>query len=141
MRRREVVIDVVVAVAAFAISALILADADPSNNDLRAPNVAAYVLAAVYSASVVVRRRTPVAAVAGGLLVAVVYALANYPRALTPIVLLSIFTSGATLPTRRARALLGGAVILGLLQTSLGPDLRISACPRSSCRPGSSAAT
>ena len=106
-------VDVVVAVAAFGLSAAVLAGADPVADDLREPDVAAYVLVAVYSASPIVRRRAPVVAVFGGLAAGVAYAAAQYPVALTPVVLLSIYTAAAVLPPRRARLLLAGAVVLG----------------------------
>ena len=62
MRRRQVLVDVLVAGAAFALSASVLAAADPVDADLRSPDAAAYVLLAVYSASVVLRRVAPVVA-------------------------------------------------------------------------------
>jgi signal transduction histidine kinase len=121
MRGRAVLIDVLVAVTAFAIGVLILANTDQVASDVRRPDVFAYLLLAVYNASVVVRRRAPVVAVVAGLLSGVVYAAAGYPLALTPVVVLPVYTAAAMLPQRRARWLLAGAVVVGLLTTTLGP--------------------
>ena len=121
VRWRLVVIDAVVAVAAFGLSAAVLAEADPVADDVRAPDVAAYVLVAIYSALPIVRRRAPVLAVFGGLGVGVAYAAAQYPVALTPVVLLSIYTAAAVLTPRRARLLLAGAIVLGIVGATASP--------------------
>ena len=42
------------------------------------------------------------------------YAAAQYPLALTPVVLLPVYTAAAVLPPRRGRWLLAAAVLLGL---------------------------
>ena len=67
------------------------------------------------------RRRASVLAVFGGLVAGLVYAIAGYPPALTPVVLLSIYTAGAVLPARHARWLLAGAVVLGILGATSDP--------------------
>lgn len=121
MRWRLVLVDVVLAVAAFAISAALLADTGPVTSDLRDPDAVAYLLLAVYSAAPIARRHAPIVAVGAGLLSGVLYAAANYPVALSPIVLLSIYTAAAMLPQRRARLLLGGAVVLGTLGATFSP--------------------
>ena len=121
MRSRAVVVDVLVAAVAFAMSATVLAASDPVASELRAPDLGAYVLVAIYSASVIIRRRAPVVAVFGGLVAGAAYAAAQYPVALTPVVLLSIYTAAATLPSRQARLLLAGAVVLGIIGTSASP--------------------
>lgn len=121
MRWRAVLIDALVAIIAFAIGALILANVDQVASDVRRPDVFAYLLLAAYNASVVVRRRAPVAAVVAGLLSGIAYAAASYPLALTPVVVLPVYTAAAVLPQRRARWLLAGAVVVGLLTTTLGP--------------------
>ena len=114
-------IDAVVAVAAFGLSAAALAAADPVAADVREPDVAAYALVAVYTASPIVRRRTPVVAVFGGLAAGLAYAAAQYPVALTPVVLLSIYTAAAVLPPRRARLLLAAAVVFGVVGATASP--------------------
>lgn len=121
VRSRAVVVDVLVAVAAFSLSAAILAGADPVAHDLREPDVGAYVLVAIYSASPILRRRAPELAVGLGLLSGFVFAVAQYPRALTPVVLLSIYTAAAVLAPRRARWVLAGAVVLGVIGATAGP--------------------
>ena len=114
-------VDAVVAVAAFGLSAAVLLGADPVADDLREPDVAAYVLVAVYSASLIVRRWAPVVAVFAGLVTGVVFAAAQYPVALTPVVLLSIFTAAAVLPQRQARLLLAAAVVFGVVGATASP--------------------
>src|SRR4051812_14043080 len=121
MRSRAVLIDAVVAMIAFGIGVLILVNADHLAAGVRPPDVLAYVLLAAYNASVVVRRRAPVVAVVAGLLSGLVYAAASYPLALTPVVVLPVYTAAAVLPERGARWLLAGAVVVGLLTTTLGP--------------------
>ena len=121
MRWRLVVVDAVVAVAAFGLSAAVLLGADPVADDLREPDVAAYVLVAVYSASLIVRRWAPVVAVFAGLVTGVVVAAAQYPVALTPVVLLSIYTAAAVLPQRQARLLLAAAVVFGVVGATASP--------------------
>ena len=64
---------------------------------------------------------TPLVASFGGLGVGLVYASAQYPTALTPIVLLSIYTAAAILPQRRARLLLAVAVVMGILGATVSP--------------------
>ena len=114
-------IDAVVAVAAFGLSAAALAAADPVAADVREPDVAAYALVAIYTASPIVRRWTPVVAVFSGLAAGVAYAAAQYPVALTPVVLLSIYTAAAVLPPRRARLLLAAAVVFGVVGATASP--------------------
>ena len=121
VRWRLVVVDAVVAVAAFGLSAAVLVGADPVADDLREPDVAAYVLVAVYSALPIVRRWAPVVAVFGGLATGVAFAAAQYPVALTPVVLLSIYTAAAVLPSRQARLLLVGAVAFGVVGATASP--------------------
>ena len=121
VRGRAVAVDATVALAAFAISAVVLAASAPVPADLREPDAGAYALLAVSSAAVVARRRAPVAAVFGGLLAGVVFAAAQYPVALTPVVLLPVYTAAAVLPQRRARLVLAGAVVLAALGTTFGP--------------------
>jgi len=115
------VVDVGVAVAAFGLSAAALAGADPVASDLRAPDGAACVLVALYSALPILRRLTPWVASIGGLAVGLAYASAQYPTALTPIVLLSIYTAAAVLPPRSARLLLAVAVVFGIVGATVSP--------------------
>jgi signal transduction histidine kinase len=121
VRSRALLLDVMVALLAFGISAGVLAASDASADDLRQADVAAYVLLAVYSASPVLRRRAPATAVFVGLVAGVAYAGAGYPPALTPVALLSIYTAAAVLPARRARRLLAGALALGIVGATWSP--------------------
>ena len=52
-------VDVLVAPAAFALSAAVLAGSDPVDDDLRAPDVGAYVLLAISSGLPVACRQAP----------------------------------------------------------------------------------
>src|SRR4051812_11992153 len=121
VRWRPVVVDVVVGMAAFGLSMAVLARSDPSAADLRQPDAAAYVLLAVYSLTAILRRRVPVGAVVGGLAAGLVYAAAQYPVALTPVVLLSIYTAASVLPQRRARLVLAGSVVVGIMAATVSP--------------------
>ena len=121
VRWRLVVVDVAVAAAAFGLSAAELAGADPVASDLREPDALAYALVALYSGFPIVRRITPSVALLGGLAVGFAYAAAQYPVALTPIVLLSVYTVAAVLAPRRARLLLGVAVMTGILGATVSP--------------------
>jgi signal transduction histidine kinase len=117
---RATAVDVLVAAIAFFISAAVLAASDPVVG-VRTANRLGYALLALYSASVVIRRRAPVAAVYGGLVVGIAYAAANYPAALTPIVVLPVYTAASVRPQREARRLLIGAVLLSAVGSTLGP--------------------
>jgi signal transduction histidine kinase len=121
VRCRLFVVDVAVAAAAFALSAAELAGADPVASELREPDAVAYALVALYSASPILRRMRPLVALLGGLGLGLVYAAAQYPIALTPIVLLSVYTVAAVLPAQQARLLLAVAVVSGILGASLSP--------------------
>ena len=50
-----------VAIVAFTVGALVLVNADPVASGVRPPDVFAYLLLGVYNASVVVRRKAPMA--------------------------------------------------------------------------------
>jgi signal transduction histidine kinase len=119
--RRLLLVDVLVASAAFGVSAIALAGRAPVGRGLRSPDLAAYVLLAVYSAAVVVRRRLPVVAVIGGLVAGVAFAAAQYPPALTPVVLLPVYTAASTLSPRPSRVVLAAAVVLGYLGATFSP--------------------
>jgi signal transduction histidine kinase len=121
VRWRLILVDVLVAALTFTISAFVLAEQDLAAGDLRSPDLLGYGLLAVYSAAVVIRRAAPVAAVIVGLLIAILYAAADYPDALTPVVVLPIYTAAAVLPQRSGRVVLGIALVLGYLVTTLGP--------------------
>ena len=114
------VIDVVIAAAAFAISAGILAAADPSV-DVRDADVGGFVLLGVYSASPILRRRQPIAAVFAGVLAGVAYAAAGYQPALTPVALLSVYTAASVLPRRASGAVLVVATVLATLGATFSP--------------------
>ncbi len=124
-------VDVLVAAAAFTVSAAVLAASDPMASDLRSPDLGAYGLVAIYSAAPIIRRRAPVVAVFGGLVAGVAFAAANYPPALTPVALLSIYTAAATLPMRQARLVLAGAVVLGIIGTTASPGPTSTGVPAS----------
>jgi signal transduction histidine kinase len=121
VRWRAVAIDVLVAVASFAISATVLTRSEDLADGVRRADLGAYALAAVCSASVVFRRRAPVASVLAGLLAVLAFAAAQYPVALTPVVLLSVYTAAEALPARPARLLLAVALVAAGLATLVGP--------------------
>ena len=121
MRWRDLLADLLVGVAAFAISVAVLqADRTP-DGDLRSVDVWAYVVLAAYSGSVVLRRVAPTVAAVGGVGAGVVYAAAQYPPALTPVALLSVYAAAVRLPQRAARAVLAATLLLGVMGTTLGP--------------------
>lgn len=120
MDRRRFIVDVAVGVVAFAVSAAIVAGAGP-DPALRAADAGAYVLLAVYSASLLLRRSHPVVAMGVGLGAAVVYSAALYPPALSPLVLLSIYTAATSLPERTSRRLLAAAIVLATVGTVSAP--------------------
>ena len=121
VRRRLVVIDVVLAAVAFAISLAVVHHDDASAADLRSADVFAVALLALYSGSVVLRRFAPVAAVAVGLVSGCAYAIAGYPVALTPVVLFAIYTAAAELPPRSARHVLVAVVVAALVGATSSP--------------------
>ena len=121
MRWRDLLVDLLVGVAAFAISAAVLQADRASDGDLRSVDLWAYVVLAAYSGSVALRRVTPAVAAVGGVCAGVVYAATHYPPALTPVALLSVYTAAARLPPQAARGVLGGTLVLGALGTTLGP--------------------
>ena len=121
VRWRWLALDVLAAIAAFGVSAAVLAGSDPVASDLRPPDLAAYVLVAIYSALPIARRRVPTVAALGGCAVGVAFAAAQYPVALTPVVLLSIYTAAAVLPAPRARVVLAGAVAMGIVGATSSP--------------------
>jgi signal transduction histidine kinase len=122
MNRRDIVVDAVVAVAFFAVSALMLAGAgavpDP---DLTDPDALGYALLAAYSASVVLRRRYPVAAVALSLASGVAYAGAGYAPALNPAALLVMYTAGSRLPERRSGWILAASIVVATFGATVAP--------------------
>jgi signal transduction histidine kinase len=127
---RLVAVDVVIAVAALGLSAAVLAGSDPVATalagaepvtEVREPDIAAYVLVAIYSTLPIVRRRAPVVAVMGGLAAGLVFAAAKYPVALTPVVLLSVYTAAGALTPRRSRVLLAVALVFGIVGTTASP--------------------
>ncbi len=120
MERRRYVVDTLVAACAFAFSVAV-ARHGTSDPDAHDADVAAYVLLAVYSGSVAIRGRFPVWAVAVGFASGFAYAAASYPPALTPLVLLSVYTAATRLPWTASRRLLVIAVIVSALGATLGP--------------------
>ena len=120
MDRRAFLVDGTVAVAAFALSAAIIAAGGPEP-ETRDADALALALAAAHSASVVLRRPRPVAAVALGLATGLAYAAAGYPPALVPVVLLTVYSAAARLPERPSRRLLVVAFLVSALTSTLGP--------------------
>jgi signal transduction histidine kinase len=120
MDRRDLLVDGAIALAAFALIAAILGSAgdDPGVRD---PGVLAYGLAAAHSASVVIRRRRPVAAVAMSLASALAYAAAGYPPALAPLALLTVYTAAASLDDPASRRLGVGAFLVAAVTATFGP--------------------
>ena len=121
VRWRALAIDGAVGLAAFAISATVLAGTGRVASDLREPDAGAYLLAAACSAAVVARRRFPAGAAVAGLAAALAFSAAQYPVALTPVTLLPLYTAASVLSAPRARILLAGAVVAAALTTTLSP--------------------
>jgi signal transduction histidine kinase len=119
MERRRYVVDTLVAACAFAFSVAV-ARHGTSDPDAHDADVLAYVLLAVYSGSVAIRGRFPVWAVAVGFASGFAYAAASYPPALTPVVLLSVYTAATRLSWTASRRLLVIAVIVSALGATLG---------------------
>jgi signal transduction histidine kinase len=121
VRWRAGALDAAVAVGSFALSAVVLATSDPAGAGVRDPDAGAYVLAALHCGSPLLRRRSPVVAVAAGMLTWVGFAAAKYPEALVPVVLLSVYSAAVGLPQKRARLVLAGALVVGLLAATFTP--------------------
>ena len=121
VRRRDVVIDALVAVVAFAVSVAVLRDADLDAPDVRDTDVFAYALLAMYSASIVIRRKWALLAVAIGLAAGLAYAAASFAPALTPVALMSIYTAAAELGTRSSRVVLAGSLLVGWIGATVSP--------------------
>jgi signal transduction histidine kinase len=120
MDRRDFVVDGVVALATFALGAAIMSTAGP-DPEVRDPDVLALGLVAAHSASVVLRRPRPVAAVALALASGLAYAVAEYPPALLPVVLLTVYSAAARLPQRPSRRLLVASFLVSALTSTVGP--------------------
>ena len=118
-RRTAVAIDVVAAAGLFAVSAAVAAPTEPG----------AYVLLAAHTAPVAFRRRVPVTAVAVSLLAALAYAAAGYPEALTPATALTVYFAATSVASRPAWWLLGGAVVVSAITTTLGPGATDPSAP------------
>ena len=110
VRRRDVLIDALVALLAFAISVVVLRDADVDARDIRATDMLAYVLLIVYSASIASRwREQPVwfRLVGAALLIDPTWALADQHAA-----------TGAS-PESQRRFFLGAGITLGVWWAAL----------------------
>jgi signal transduction histidine kinase len=120
MDRRGFVVDLLVALAAFAVSVTLVGRTvdDPT---LREPDVLAYGLLVVYSGSILVRRSRPIVAVGLGLAAGLALAGAAYPDALTPVTALAMYSAGACLPDRTARRVLIGAVVVAAFTATVAP--------------------
>jgi signal transduction histidine kinase len=88
---------------------------------MRRADVVAYALLALYSASPMLRRRRPAVAVGIGLAAGLAYSAAGYPAALTPVVLLSVYSAAESLPQRPARRVLAAGVLVGVVGTTVSP--------------------
>jgi len=121
MDRRRVVVDLLVALAAFAVSVM-LVDRTFGDPALREPDLLAYVLLAAHSGSILLRHTRPVLALGIGLAAGLAFAAASYPESLTPVTALVMYSVGAAaLPHRTARRVLIGALLLVALTATLGP--------------------
>jgi signal transduction histidine kinase len=118
---RPLLVDLLVVLAAVALSTALLAASGRFDPGVREPDVAGYALILGYSGSVLARRRTPGVAVLVGLAAGLVYAAAQYPPVLTPVVLLSVYTAAGAMRGRRAHGLLAVAVLLGFVTATLSP--------------------
>ena len=130
VRWRPSVVDGLVATAGLAISVAVLATSDPVPADVREPHAAAYALVAVANGAVLLRRRNPALAVAAGVAAGFAYAAAEFPVALAPVYLLSVYTAASVLPARPARGVLVATTVVGWLTTTLSPgptDLSVPA--------------
>jgi signal transduction histidine kinase len=121
MKRRSVLIDSLLAAAAFAISVAALHRGTETDPELRDPDVVAYALLAIYSGVVAVRSRFPLGATVVGAAAGFVYAAAYYPLALTPALLLPVYTAATRLEWRSSRRLLLGLLVVGALGATLSP--------------------
>jgi signal transduction histidine kinase len=92
-----------------------------SDPDTRAPDVLAYGLLAAYSVALPLRGRYPRIAVAVGLLSGFAYAVASYPVALTPVVVLPIYTAATRLEWKASRRLLVLSVAVAAAGATAGP--------------------
>lgn len=129
VRWRLLVVDGLVAAAAFGASATILAASAPLAAGEREPDAAAYLLVGVCSAAVVGRRRAPAVATVAAAAASLGFAAAYYPVALTPVVLLPMYTAAAELPPRRARLLLAITFVLVTIGATLGPGPTDASAP------------
>ncbi|HWI04895.1 MAG TPA: histidine kinase dimerization/phosphoacceptor domain-containing protein, partial [Acidimicrobiales bacterium] len=120
MDRRAFLVDGAVALAAFVLGTVIVSAAVGAK-ELRDPDALAYALIATHSASLILRRPRPVAAVALSLATALAYAAAEYPPALAPVALLTVYTAAARLDERAGRRLLVVAFVVAALTSTLGP--------------------
>ncbi|MDP1804318.1 MAG: hypothetical protein Q8K72_04060, partial [Acidimicrobiales bacterium] len=128
MGRRDYLVDGAVALAAFAVSAaiVVVAGDDP---EVRSPDVFAFGLVAAHSAGVVLRRPRPIAAVVLSLATGVGYAAADYPPALFPVVLLTVYSAAARLPERPSRLLGVAAFLVAAVTSTLGPGSTNTSVP------------
>jgi len=122
-------LDAAIAIAAFAISAAVLHGSSLADPELRDPDLFAYGLLAIYSAAVVLRQIRPLVAVIVGLVAGLCYAVAKYPVALTPVLLLAIYSAAAALDAKAARRLLVGALVVSVVGTVAGPGPTDVAAP------------
>ena len=121
-------VDVVVAAVALGISIAVLVN-EPVTAHLREPDLLAYLLLVVYSGSAATRRVVLLPAVVAGLVAGVAYAGLQYPVALTPVVLLPVYSAGSLLPARRARQVLALGIVAALVGTLASPGPTDPAVP------------
>ena len=120
MDRRGFLVDVAVALVAFAIS-VGLVNRSGSDPALRDPDVLAYGLLATHSLSLVLRRSRPLGAVALSLATGVAYSAAGYPLALTPVALPVVYTAATRLREPVSRRLLVAALLASTLGATFAP--------------------
>jgi signal transduction histidine kinase len=126
--RRDDVVDVLVALAAFAVSVGVM-NRDLDDPTVRDPDAFAYLLLAVFSGSIMLRRSHPIVAVATGIAAGVAYAGASYPPALSPVVLLSVYTAGVQLADTAGRRLVVVAFVVSAFGATLGPGATRASIP------------
>jgi signal transduction histidine kinase len=121
VKHRAYVIDALLAVAALAISVSVAHQGTGGDPELRAPDFAAYALLTIYSGAIVARRRFPLGATLTCAAAGFAYAAAKYPPALTPALLLPVYTASTRLEWNASRRLLVAVVIIGAIGASVSP--------------------
>jgi signal transduction histidine kinase len=121
VKHRAYMIDALLAAAALGISVAVAHQGTGGDPELRAPDFAAYALLTIYSGAVVARRRFPLGATLICAAAGFAYAAAKYPPALTPALLLPVYTAATRLEWRVSRRLLVAVVIIGAIGATVSP--------------------